>query len=44
MFDGLFGLIPASKRGFVSITLGLILILGALSKLKFLQNFTFLKD
>jgi uncharacterized membrane protein len=39
MFDSLFGLVPASKRGFVSILLGLILILGALSKLGFLQGF-----
>jgi uncharacterized membrane protein len=39
MFDELFSFLPASQRGFLYLALGLILILGALSKLGFLQNF-----
>lgn len=39
MFDDLFSFLPAAHRGFVSLALGLVLILGALSKLGFLQNF-----
>ena len=39
MFDRLFDYVPASKRGIANIILGLILILGALSKLGFLQGF-----
>lgn len=39
MFDNLFGFLPASQRGLLYIALGLILILGALSKLGFLQSF-----
>lgn len=39
MLDRLFAYIPSSKRGVANIILGLILILGALSKLGFLQGF-----
>jgi len=39
MFENLLSFIPASQRGFFYIALGLILILGALSKLGFLQGF-----
>jgi hypothetical protein len=39
MFEELFSFLPASQRGFLYLALGLVLILGALSKLGFLQNF-----
>lgn len=39
MFEELFSFLPSSQRGFLYLALGLVLILGALSKLGFLQNF-----
>ncbi len=38
MFEDLFSFIPAAQRGFIYLALGFVLILGALSKLGFLQN------
>ncbi|MBI2344602.1 hypothetical protein HYV10_00830 [Candidatus Dependentiae bacterium] len=39
MLDNFFSFLPASQRGFLYIFLGLVLILGALSKLGFFQSF-----
>ena len=39
MFNDLFKFLSSTQKGFLYLILGLVLILGALSKLGFLQNF-----